>query len=65
MTADDIKYVRLARGLENAYMTLADLEARPYTRLNEHLISRWKDTVAFRRYKLDSFLAHREKRRNG
>lgn len=55
LTAKDIKYLRLRRGLENAYMLLADLDARPYTWLNECLLARQKQIVKYREYKLKSF----------
>lgn len=60
LTAKDIKYLRLRRGLENAYMLLADLEARPYTWLNECLLARQKQIVQYREYKLKSFEEHND-----
>ena len=55
LTAKDIKYLRLRRGLENAYRLLADLEVRPYTWLDECLLARQKQIVQYREYKLKAF----------
>lgn len=56
LTAKDIKYLRLVRGLENAWMTLAGLEAEEYSWVNGILAARWRNIVAYRQYKLDSFM---------
>ncbi|EAS8631445.1 hypothetical protein PSDA2_00009 [Salmonella phage PSDA-2] len=61
LTAKDIKYLRLVRGLENAWMTLAGLEAEPYSWVNECLIARWKQIVQYREWKLKSFEEHNQK----
>lgn len=61
LTARDIKYFRLVRGLENAWMTLAGLESEPYSWVNECLIARWKQIVQYREWKLKSFEAHHNK----
>lgn len=55
LTAKDIKYLRLIRGWQNACMTVANLEAEPYSWANEIILARWKQTLAFREYKLKSF----------
>ncbi len=61
LTAKDYKYLRLVRGLENAWMTLAAFEAEPYSWLNECLIARQKQIVQYREWKLKSFEAHHNK----
>lgn len=55
LTAKDIKYLRLVRELQYAWMYEADLEAGPNTDLNRKLLARQKQIVAYREYKLKSF----------
>lgn len=55
VTAKDIKYLRLVRGWQEACMTVADLEAQPYSWVNEIILARWRGKLAFREYKLKSF----------
>lgn len=56
LTPSDHKYLRLVRGLEQSLTLLADMEARPYSWLNECRIARQRQVVQFREYKLNSFM---------
>ncbi len=61
LNAKDIKYLRLVRGLENAWMTLAGLEAEPYSWTNQHRVAHWQQIVQYREWKLKSFEEHNQK----